>query len=96
MPMNPPRYSLRTLLLYVGFWAVALGIFVPFAREMYMPLFWLIVIAGAGGIIGLFSGQGGKILSFSAGAWGMPLAVLAVPLLVFGLLAILSPFAGGY
>jgi len=98
LPMPAPHYSLRALLLYVGFWAVALGIFVPFARQIHMPLLWLTIIAGAGGVIGLFSGRGGRILSLSAGAWGMPIAVMAVPLLAFALWAILaqSPLGGDY
>lgn len=89
--MNAPRYSLRALLLYVGFWALALGIFLPFAHSIQMHWWWGIVIAASGGIVGLFSGRGGKIFSLSAGAWGMPIGLLAVPVLASTLWLLASP-----
>ena len=92
--MSVPRYSLRTLLLYVALWALALGTFLPFARSIELHWWWSIVIAGTGGILGLFSGQGGRILNLSTGAWGIPMALFAVPVLAFTLwllaLAVLS------
>ena len=80
-------YTLRELTVYVGVWALAIAIYVPFARRLNLPWWSIFAVAAFGAFVGFFSGQGGRLLNPSIGIWASVFAVLAIP--VFGIVGII-------
>lgn len=87
-----PTYTLRQLIVYIAAWAIAIGVYVPFARRLNLPWWSVLAVAAGGAFVGFFWGYSGRSRYCSTGIWTSVISVVVIPVAALIGLAFLGQF----